>query len=208
MWEYMAKESERAEGQRARMADAARRHWLVWAALAFGVVGAIFFGMFFRTERTETETSGHLWWKDETVSTTDVPMGTRLIYLFIGLALILAAAWCAYLQVRRNALRKSQRKYLAILAGVERIKIHQLAGITNHPTSVVYRDIQRMMDAGLIDDVHIDYQAEEVVSKKYVPKSSFKSVVTCSACGVNNEVIVGIPRPCVACGETLVLNIP
>ena len=119
MWEYMAKESERAEGSERAWRIAARRHWLVWAALAFGVVGAIFFGMFFRTERTETETSGHLWWKDETVSTTDVPMGTRLIYLFIGLALILAAAWCAYLQVRRTLCASLRREYLAILAGVE-----------------------------------------------------------------------------------------
>lgn len=185
-----------------------KSHGLVFAALALGIVGAVFFGLFFRTERTETETSGHLWWKEETVSTTEVPLGTRLLFLSIGLTFALIAALCAYMQVRQSALRKSQRKYLAILAGVERIKIQQLAGVTNLSPSTVYRDIQRMMDAGLIDDVHIDYQAEEVVNKKYIPKSSYKTVVTCRACGANNELIVGITRPCAACGEPLVLNTP
>lgn len=205
-WEYLAKESERAEQMRAGAAGSMKSHGLVLVAVAFGIVGAVFSGLFFRTESTETETSGHLWWKDETITTTEVPLSTRLIFLSIGLALVLVAAVCVYVQVRRSALRKSQRKYVAILAGVERIKIQQLAGITNLTPTVVYRDIERMMDAGLIDDVHIDYQAEEVVSKKYVPKSSYKTVVACRACGANNELIVGITRACAACGEPLVLN--
>jgi hypothetical protein len=135
-----------------------------------------------------------------------VPLWTRLLYLFIGLVLIAVAALLVYLRVRQAALRASHRKYIAILTGVERMKVQQIAGITNTSPSKVFRDIQRMIDSGLIDDAHIDYQAEEVVSKKYVPRISHKTVVACGACGANNELIVGITRPCRACGEPLVLK--
>lgn len=207
-WEFQAELLDRAERQNEQLGRALQRHGLTALALVFGVVGAVFFGLFFRTERTETETSGHLWWKDEVISTTEVPLGTRILFLSIGLVLILIAAACAYLQIRRASLQKSQRKYIAILAGVERIKVHQLADVTNHSAATVYRDIQRMMDTGLMDDIYIDFRAEEVVNKKYIPKTSYKTVVTCRACGANNELIVGITRPCAACGEPLVLNTP
>lgn len=207
-WEYRAKLLDDAAQNRAQMAGFFRRHWLVLLALIFGVTGAVFFGLFFRSESTETESSGHLWWKDETTTTTEVPMGTRLAFLVVGLALLAIAALCVYVRIKQARHRAAQKKYLAILTGVERIKVHQIAGITGAAQAAVYRDIQRMIDAGVIDDVHIDYQAEEVVSKKYVPKSSHKTVVTCRACNANNELIVGITRTCAACGEPLVLNTP
>ncbi len=208
VFEYLSSESDRAERQRAQMAGSVKRHWLVFVALIFGIVGAVFFGLFFRSERTETESSGHLWWKDETTTTTEVPMGTRLAFLLVGLALLTIAALCVYVRIKQVRRRAAQRKYLAILTGVERMKVHQIAGIAGASQATVYRDIQRMIDIGIIDDIHIDYQAEEVVSKKYVPKSSHKTVVTCRACNANNELIVGITRACAACGEPLVLNAP
>ncbi|MGY2702790.1 hypothetical protein [Nocardioides sp. HB32] len=208
LWEYLSTESERAERQRERMAGSLTRHWLTLAALVFGIVGAVFFGLSFKTKRTETETSGHLWWKDETTTTAEVPLATRLLLLFIGLALIAIAAVCVYVRIRQAARRAAQKKYLAILTGIEVMKVHQIAAITNSSPPRVYRDIQRMIDAGAIDDFYIDYTAEQVVSKKYVPKNSHKTVVTCRACGANNELIVGITRPCAACGEPLVLNTP
>jgi hypothetical protein len=116
------------------------------------------------------------------------------------------AAVCVYVRVRQAALRAARKKYFAILTGVERIKVSQIAGITNSSPARVYRDIQRMMNAGLIDDIHIDYQAQEVVNKRYIPKNSHKTVVTCRECGANNELIVGVTRSCGTCGEPLVLN--
>lgn len=208
MFEYLAAESERAERQRAQMAGSMKRHWLVVMALILGVVGAVFFGLFFRAESTETKSSGHLWWKDETTTTTDIPMGVRLTFLLIGLALLAIAALCVYVRIHQARRTAAQKKYLAILTGFERMKVHRIAGIAGVSQSAVYRDIQRMIDVGVIDDIHIDYQAEEVVSKKYVPKTSHKTVVTCRACNANNEVIVGITRACVACGEPLALNTP
>lgn len=185
-----------------------RRNWLALSALTFAIVGTALVVLFFQAVRTETETSGHLWWKDETTTTMEVPLTTRLLYLFIGLGLIAVAALCVYIRIRQAALRASHKKYLAILTGFERMKVQQIARITNSSPSTVYRDIQRMIDSGLIDDVHIDYQAEEVISKKYVPKTAHKTVVTCRACGANNAVIVGIARSCGSCGEPLVLNTP
>lgn len=208
VFEYLSAESDRAERQRAQMAGSVKRHWLVFVALILGIIGAVFFGLYFRAERTETESSGHLWWKDETTTTTEIPMGTRLVFLLVGLTLLAIAALCVYVRVKQARRRAAQRKYLAILTGVERMKAHQIAGIAGVSQATVYRDIQRMIDIGIIDDIHIDYQAEEVVSKKYVPKTSHKTVVTCRACNANNELIVGITRACAACGEPLVLNAP
>lgn len=208
VFEYLSAESDRAERQRAQMAGSVKRHWLVFLALIFGIVGAVFFGLFFRSEQTETESSGHLWWKDETTTTTEVPLGTRLVFLFVGLTLLAMAALCVYVRIKQARRRAAQRKYLAILTGVERMKIHQIAAITGASQATVYRDIQRMIDIGIVEDIHIDFQAEEVVSKKYVPKTSHKTVVACRACNAHNELIVGITRPCVACGEPLVLNAP
>jgi hypothetical protein len=207
-WQYKAELLAQQRRQQEQMFGFLRRHWLTLAALIFAIAGTVLVVLFFQTERTDTDTSGHLWWKDETTITTEVPLATRLLYLFIGLALISVAALSVYIRIRQAALQVSHKKYLAILTGFERMKIQQIAGITNSSPSTVYRDIQRMIDSGLIDDVHIDYQAEEVVSKKYIPKSSHKTVVTCRACGANNELIVGITSPCGACGEPLVLNTP
>jgi hypothetical protein len=208
VFEYLAAESERAERRRAQMASSVKRHWLVFLAPIFGVVGAVFFGLSFRSERTETESSGHLWWKDETTTTTEIPLSTRLVFLLVGLALLAIAALCVYVRIKQVRRRAAQRKYLAILTGVERMKIHQIAAITGASQATVYRDIQRMIDIGVVEDIHIDFQAEEVVSKRYIPKTSHKTVVACRACHAHNELIVGITRPCVSCGEPLVLNAP
>ena len=48
-------------------------------------------------------------------------------------------------------------------------------------------EIQTLIDSDVINDFYIDYQREEVVSKKYIPKTSHKTVVTCRACGANND---------------------
>ena len=135
-------------------------------------------------------------------------MGERLAYLLGGIALLTIAALCVYFWIKLARRRAAQRRYLAILTGVERMKVHQIAGIAGASQATVYRDIQQMIDSGIIEDMYIDYQAEEVVSKKYVPETSHKTVVTCRACNANNEVIVGIPRACAACGEPLILNAP
>ena len=208
LFEYLTSESDRAVRQRAQMAGSFKPHWLVLAALILGIVGAVFFGLFFRAKSTETESSGHLWWKDETTTTTEVPMGTRLVFLLVGLALLTIAALCVYVRIKQARRLAAQRKYLAILTGVERMKVHQIAGISGASQATVYRDIKHIIDIGIIDDIYIDYQAEEVVSKRYVPKTSHKTVVTCRACNANNELIVGITRACAVCGEPLVLHAP
>lgn len=207
-WEYRAELLRQSERQREQMNGFFHRNWLALLALPFGIVGVVFVGLTFRTSSSKTESSGHLWWKDESTITTEIPLSTRLVFLFVGLVLLAVAALCAYLFVRRTRRQADQRKYVAILTGIETMSVHQVAAITNTDSSRVYRDIQRMIDAGLLDEYYVDYTTEQVVSKKYVPKSSHKTVVTCRACGANNELIVGITRACVACGEPLVLNAP
>ena len=208
LFEYLSEVDNRAQHQREQMAGAFKRNWLALVALVFAIVGTVFVVLFFQAERTNTETSGHLWWKDTTTTTTEVPLGTRLVYLLIGLGLIIVAVLCIKFLIRRSIRSATERKYLAILTGGEVWKVQQIANITNLSPSTVYRDIQRMIDSGTIDDFYIDYKAEQVVSRKYIPKSSHKTVVKCRACGANNELIVGITRACAACGEPLLLNTP
>src|SRR4051794_20305756 len=137
------------------MTDLLKRRWLALVALVFAVVGTVFVVLFFQSERTDTKTSGHLWWKDTTTTTTKIPLGTRLVYLLIGLGLILVAVLCVYELIRRIARRKAERKYLAILTGNEVWKVQGIARITNLSPSTVHRDIQHMIDSGTIDDFYI-----------------------------------------------------
>ncbi len=205
--EYLTSASDRAR-QTPQPPGLSLRHIFVVIAVFLGVTGAVFVGQFFESERTTTKSTGALWWKHETTTTTAIPVEKRLPYLFIGLALIAVAAVCVYVPIMLARRRAGERKYRAILTGVERIPIDRIAGITGATQAAVVRDIQRMIDSGAIDDVYIDRQAGEVVSKRYVPKVSHKVVVTCRACNATNEMIVGIPRACAACGEPLVASSP
>ena len=202
LFDYMAQARDDRERQRQRMIAFLGRYWLALVALISTVVGSILVATSFKATRTET--SGHLWWKDK--ATTEVPLDTRLTYLFVGIFLIVLAVICVVLPIRRSIRRASQKKYLAILKGVEFLRIQQIADITNLSRSAVYRDIKGMIDSGVIDDFYIDYQAEKVVSKKYVPGNSHKTVAVCSGCGGRNELIVGITRACSFCGEPLILR--
>ena len=188
------------------MKDPATRYQLRMAVLIFSAVtvalfGAICFGA--ASEETQTETSGHLWWKSETTST--IPAETRGGWLLAGIIMVLIAVALAAVAVRLATRRSALKKYEAILTGVEVITIQQIADITGQSRSRVYKDLQAMLRSGMIDDLYVDYQREQVVSRKYIPKTSHKTVVTCSGCGGNNEVIVGITRTCSFCGQPLVL---
>ena len=168
--------------------------------LAYGVlIPAVEF-----TTTTETNSSGALWWSKTTE--TSVPLDERLPYLFIAIAVFPVAVLLVATSIRLFTMQSGLRKYPPILVGVESMRIQQIADIVNTKRSKVCRDIQTMIDSGMISDFYIDYRAEQVVSKKYVPERSHKTVVTCSGCGGKNELIVGITRTCSFCGQPLVLK--
>lgn len=203
MFDYLAHENARSREQ---MKDPAFRQrlrtmLLVLSAVPFALFGALCLGV--ASQETQTETSGHLWWKDTT--TSDVPTETRIGWLLAGIVMVLIAIALVAVSIRFVTRQAALKKYAAILTGVEVIKIQQIADITGQSRSRVYQDIQTMIGSGMIDDMYVDYQREQVVSRKYIPKSSHKTVVSCSGCGANNEVIVGITRPCSFCGQPLVL---
>ena len=100
----------------------------------------------------------------------------------------------------------SLAKYDAILTGVESIRVTLIAEIVDLKPSTVRSEIQAMIDSEMISDFYIDYGRDEVISKKYTPKSSRKTVVNCSGCGHHNDLIVGITRHCAACGQALLLG--
>ncbi len=151
-----------------------------------------------------TETSGSLWWK----KTTDIPLSERLPALFIGIFLFVLAVLCVVLAIKLFLIQGAYKKYLAILSSVESINVRQIARITATTPEKVYRDIQAMIDSGSIEDFYIDHGTEEVISKKFVPKSSHKTVVECTGCGGHNEVIVGITKSCSFCRQPLVMRRP
>lgn len=159
------------------------------------------------SENTDSSSSGALWWKKtkSTTTVTDVPLSQRITYLVIGIVLIIAAISCVVAAFRLFTLHQRTRSYLAILVGIEEMSISQIATVADKSSLTVRREIQGMIDSGIIDDVYIDYQADRVVSRKYLPKSSRKTVVFCSSCGQRNDLIVGITRACASCGEMLII---
>jgi hypothetical protein len=159
------------------------------------------------SENTDTSSSGALWWKKtkSTTTVTDVPLSQRITYLTIGIVLIIAAISCLVAAFRLFTLHQRTRSYLAILVGIEVMSIKQIATVADKSSLTVRREIQGMIDSGIIDDVYIDYKADQVVSRKYLPKSSRKTVVFCSSCGQRNDLIVGITRACASCGEMLIV---
>lgn len=171
---------------------------LAMVAMILALLGSVGVGDFFE----KTKTSGHLMWKH----TEARSLGDRMPSLIGGLAALVIAILCVLAALWLLTMQGRLKKYPPILTGVESIKVHRIAAITNSSTSRVYRDIQGLIDSGVIDDFYIDYQGEQVVSTKYLPKSSHKTVVSCGACGANNEVIVGITQPCRSCGEPVLLG--
>jgi hypothetical protein len=160
------------------------------------------------TEDTEedTKTSGHLWWKKSTTTVTEVPMTERVTYLLLGIGLLVLVAVFALSALRLFTMQGRFKRYLAILTGEESMKVQKIADITGSSSSRVRREIQSMIDSEMISDFYLDYQGDQVISKKYIPKTSHKTVVTCSGCSGRNELIVGITRHCTYCGEPLVLT--
>ena len=203
LFEYLAHENERSREQ---MKDPVFQHQLrmmfvVLSALLSALAGAACLAA--ATDETQTESSGHLWWKTET--TSSVPTETRIGLLVAGIALVAIAVALAAVAIRLATRRAALKQYEAILTGVEVITIQQISDITGLSRSRVYKDIRAMLGSGMIDDFYIDYQREQVISRKYIPKTSYKTVVTCSGCGGNNEVIVGVTRTCSFCGQPLAL---
>lgn len=188
--------------------------------IAVATLGAISGGVgliaaFFHETRTitETRTSTSGWgpWKDTTtvdvpVRVVDVPMPTRLAYLFSGIGLLLLTALCIVAAVWIIATRRRLKKYPPILKGREAIKIQQIVDITGSSRATVYRDLGTLITSGAISDVYVDYDAEQVVNTKYIPEASRKTVVKCPECGGNNDLIVGITKTCAFCGQALLVG--
>ena len=156
------------------------------------------------SDATREECSGRLWWKD--CVNVAIPMGSRLILLVVGVLLIGVAVLCLILSLRLASMSGDENRYLAVLAGVETRRIQEIADITGFSPARVRMDLQSMIKSEMITDIYIDYGADRVVSTKFVPKTSRKTVVKCSECGGNNELIVGITRSCEFCGQPLLMG--
>ena len=156
------------------------------------------------SEATKEECSGHLWWKD--CVDLEVPMSSRLTYLVVGVLLLGVAALCAISALRLATMSGDLKQYEAVLAGVETRRIQEIADITGFPPARIRRDLQSMIKSEMITDFYIDYGADQVVSTKFIPKTSHKTVVKCSECESNNELIVGITRNCGFCGQPLLMG--
>lgn len=137
---------------------------------------------------------------------TAIPLDERLPFLFFAVGLAVVALVCLFVALRLTTMQGNLNRYRAILTGVESISIERISAITNARASKVRIEIQSMIDSEMIRDFYIDYNSDQVVSKRYVPRKSRKTVVKCSECGGNNELIVGITKPCNFCGQPLLLG--
>lgn len=180
------------------------------ARQTLGVVGGLgaflllMFGLLlFMGYSNTTEQSGMLWWQ----STNEVPLDERIPYLQGAIVCWVFAAVLGgvTLSVTLRGTTSRLKRYGPILKGVESMPVQQIAGIVNVKPARVYKDLQRMIDSGDLADVYIDYQAGQVVNKKYTPDRSHKTVATCPSCGARSEVIIGVTRSCSYCAQPLPL---
>ena len=152
-------------------------------------------------QATEEKCSGHLFWKE--CKDVVIPMSSRRLLLVGGVLFIGLALFCLVSSLRLLRMSGHENRYLNVLAGVETLRIQEIADKTGLPPVQVRTDLQSMINSEMITDFHIDYGADQVVSTKFIPKTSHKTVVKCSACGGNNELIVGVTRNCAYCEQPL-----
>lgn len=174
----------------------------LYVAASTGSLGLLFILGF--GELTNEKCSGHLFWKS--CVDVEVPMTQRVTYLLAGIALLVLSALSLVAALRLSTLAGHLNRYVAVLKGAETMSIQQIAEITKSHPSKVRDELQSMIDSEMITDVYIDYGADRVVSKKFIPETSHKTVIKCSECGGNNEVIVGITRDCSFCGQPILLG--
>lgn len=175
---------------------------LLSVSLLTGIFGLLMVMTF--SDSTEEKCTGYLAWKD--CVDIAVPTSERLTYLVVGVGLFAVALVSAIAALRLRTLPGRFNTYFAILTGVESMTVQQIADITRSRPARVRDEIQSMISSEMITDFYIDYSADQVVSKKYIPKRSYKTVVKCSECGGNNEVVVGITKNCSFCGQPLLLR--
>ena len=170
--------------------------------LRAGIAGSFGLLFFFEyADATEEKCTGHLFWKECRDAAT--PMSSRRVALVCGVFFIGVAAFYLVSSLRLARMAGHENRYLNVLAGVETLRIQEIADTTGLPPVQVRTDLQSMINSEMITDFYIDYGADQVVSTKFVPKTSHKTVVKCSACGGNNELIVGVTRNCAYCEQPL-----
>lgn len=179
---------------------------LLPVAAAATFFGLLLTGLGLAGGETVEECSGHLMWKECEDVRNDWPQGVVVLLLAAGICALVIAVVSVISAVRLTTMQGHLKRYLAILTGVESMGVQQIADITHSRPSTVRGEIQNMIDSEMISDFYIDYSADQVVSKRYIPKVSHKTVVKCSDCGGNNEVIIGITKHCGFCGQPLLLG--
>jgi hypothetical protein len=172
-------------------------------AIPLAVLGLIASFLFF-TVSSEEKCTGHLWNKE--CVDVPIPMSERLPFLLATIVLVGVIAFCAWGAFRLSTMAGPSRRYHAILTGIEHISVQRISAITDVPPARVRREIQELIDTGEIDDFYLDVSKDEVVSRKYVPKTSHKTVVVCTSCKGRNELIVGITKSCEFCRQPLLLH--
>lgn len=165
------------------------------------------------SETSEEKCTGHLAWKK--CHDVAIPMSDRLPDLLIAIGLIFVAMLCAIAALVITTAPKDGdddyahlRRYIAILHGHESMSVLQIASITGTKADKVRAEIQKMIDSAMITDYYLDVARDMVVSKKYIPSTSHKTVISCPSCQAHTEVIVGIPAPCSFCRKPLILRHP
>lgn len=170
---------------------------VIKGALLAALITAFFSITCFGAFSESTETSGALWWK----KTSEIPMSERVPWLIGGLILVIVAIILVVIAVKLFLIQVSARRYTAILTGVESIELREVAHITRTSAARVSEDLEALIDSGVLEDYYVDHGSQRVVSRKFVPKAGRKAVVECQGCGAQNDVIVGITRPCDFCRQ-------
>jgi len=195
--------------------------WIIFWLILFWPVGLVLL-----IKRQKTDKSAKIKSYKGILITSYVLMGLGIIYLFMGLTgagdallacLVYGGGGVFIFLYARKAQQRSEnyRKYINIIINQNQTSIDSISSAVGHQYDSVVNDLQNLVNDGYLPGAYIDVSQRKVIlgemtkqwgSQLVAPKNPVNvqsTVVTCSGCSANNQVIVGQANVCEYCGTFL-----
>ncbi len=137
--------------------------------------------------------------------------GTAVDY-FIALMFLIAGGGLIYAGLLAKKRQKLYSKYIRVIENYKRLPLENLAAMIPVAIDTATADVEKIVDAGLISGLFIDYSTRDVVnpsaendfysSVEYL--STQKVIIKCKSCLASNEVPRNNPGRCQYCNSPLV----
>ena len=126
-----------------------------------------------------------------------------LLFLIGGILLLIKAS-----QTRKTA--KKYKKYINIIVNHNEKSIDNIAAAVGVTYDTAIKDLKKMIDIGYLGGAFINQGNREIILKRHEPIAQAfvgghaapqMTTVSCSGCGANNVVTVGVITACEYCGS-------